>query len=314
MNISPEEFERYAQGRSSADEKAKIEQWLNSPEQEELSESGNEQERLQEVWEALAPVTQMEAPQNFKFGFQFILKIAACLFIGVAATTWLWTSRQHINDTTFETAQFQTIRTAKGENLKITLSDGSVVILNAMSSLSYPKRFAGSQRLVQFKGEAFFSIARNEAMPFIVQTDSSFTRVLGTRFNLKAYSNESVALTVAHGKVQFGRPNSSDQVVLTVGMQGKIEKYKPVFSQLVNPERYTAWTTRTFTMDNERLDAVAIRLERWFGVKVNVSSAQLKALTVTGDFKNPSLQKILSSLSFSTGFQYQITEQTVNIY
>ena len=94
-----------------------------------------------------------------------------------------------------------------GENTVI-LADGTTVHLNAGSRLTYPVRFAGKRRIVALEGEAYFEVVQDESHPFVVQTHLGEVMVLGTAFNVNAYTNASVCYTtLVRGKVQFSAPN-----------------------------------------------------------------------------------------------------------
>jgi ferric-dicitrate binding protein FerR (iron transport regulator) len=98
-------------------------------------------------------------------------------------------------------------RTEYGQKLTVSLPDGSIVKLNAGSSISYPAEFSGNKREVRFSGEGFFEVAKDSSKPFIIESDGIFTKVLGTSFNLRSYSNEGkINVAVVTGKVEVRQP------------------------------------------------------------------------------------------------------------
>lgn len=327
MKITSEEFKRYANGLSSPEEKARMESWLNDNE-DALSKIDGEDEQLSGVWLNLkkltdeqdgAEIISIEKKQK-PFFSSFAFRIAASIVVvmGIA----LFIIQQRGGFIAEEMMQMRVVSTKAGQRLNVTLPDGTQVALNAETELEFPEKFTGDQRLVKLKGEAFFSVTHDKSKPFIVHTDSSYTKVLGTQFNLEAYKNSNhVVLTVERGKVQFGRylnnggneNNNNDQVILTVGMQGVIDPGKKVFSQLVKAEETIAWKDNTFIIDNEQLADVAKRLERWYGVHVEIKSEELKSLTVTGTYRNAQLEQIMKSLAFSAGINYTLKNNTLTI-
>ena len=105
-----------------------------------------------------------------------------------------------------------------GENTVI-LADGTTVHLNAGSKPTYPVRFAGKRRVVALEGEAYFDVVKDETRPFIVQTHLGEVTVLGTAFNINAYTDASVYTTLVHGKVQFSS-SSIGTIILSPGGAG----------------------------------------------------------------------------------------------
>ncbi len=320
MKITREEFRRYTNGQSSAAEKAKIERWLHEQEGE-LEEAPGENYQLRSAWDKLSTniedkVKVIDVAVQGKPAIQrlsFIIGLAASLIL-VLGLGWYIYQQDRSALPIEKQASLKTVRTEAGQRLTLTLSDGSHIVLNGKSELEYPLQFEGAQRLVKLRGEALFDIAHDPNKPFIIHTDSTFTQVLGTRFNLKAYAEDrQVLLTVERGKVRFGRYAQSDQVLLTAGMQGVMNFHEPVLSRNVETTDAVAWTEDAFVIKNEPLEAVAKRLERRYGVKIIIESKALKTLTVTGTFKKTSLDNMMSSLAFSTGIKYTIDNKTITI-
>lgn len=111
-----------------------------------------------------------------------------------------------------------TLVVPKGEDFSLTLSDGTTVMINSGSSITYPSHFSDtSERIVMLNyGEAFFNVAHDVTHPFIVRTSLSETKVLGTRFNVQKYTNESCYITLAEGSVAVKRPSETWDNSLTL--------------------------------------------------------------------------------------------------
>jgi ferric-dicitrate binding protein FerR (iron transport regulator) len=318
MKITEEEIKKYASGHSTLEEKERIEAWLkqNDP---IVEPAPGEQEQLQSVWNRLS--MSMEQPGQLvdtpikRINYKFLSSIAAIAASVVMIFGLGWFTYQCLMPVPVsKNLVLKKVRTEAGQRLTVTLSDGSIIVLNGKSELEYPEKFDGQQRLVKLRGEGFFDIAHDERKPFIVNTDSSFTQVLGTRFNLKAYADDQqVVMTVERGKVRFGRYDQKDQVVLTKGMQGIMDIHKAVRSNQALPADAMDWTEDSFVIKNEPMSNVAKRLERRYAVQVNIESQSLRSLTVTGTFKNTNLEEILSGLAFSTGINYTIKNKTITI-
>lgn len=317
MKIDPEEFKRYSNDESSDTEKAKIDKWLNQQE-EDLPEAVGEQHQLSSVWDKLSEVTSYSEPTGVepisrgRHSLILFSKVAACavLFLGL---TWLLAGRLFPVDEE-SPIQMRIVETEPGQQMNVNLSDGTKIILNAGSRLEFPESFADSTRLVHLTGEAFFDVAHDAKKPFIIHTDSSYTRVLGTSFNLSAYRDDAYAvLTVKRGKVMFGRIDQREQHILTVGMQGMLTYNKGITEAYSRLGQEDAWTDNTLAFSNEPLSDVAKKIARWYGVSVDIQSQSLTSLTVTGSYKGMSLEKVLNSLAFSTGLTYKVNNKVVTI-
>src|SRR6185312_4176868 len=120
------------------------------------------------------------------------------------------------------TSNYNILTTPKGGQYQIQLPDGSLVWLNAASSLKYPTAFATSERIVELKGEGYFKITKDRTKPFKVKlADGSEVKVLGTHFNIMAYENEnSKDVTLLEGSVEITKGNNEQN--LTPGQQGRI--------------------------------------------------------------------------------------------
>ncbi|GAA4807923.1 FecR family protein [Olivibacter ginsenosidimutans] len=303
MNITEEEFARYANGEASPEEEEKIERWLASSVGDMLKAPGEDQ-KLAAVWNELSLLTK-PSKKRTTFRLAYLSTAAACfLLIGL---TWWYVLSDRTN--------IKTVKAENGQQVHITLPDGSSVHLKGGSILSYPERFARTERRVILSGEGYFDIVEDKKKGFIVQTDSSFTEVLGTRFDLRAYKNEEqVILTVEQGRVRFGRTNRKQMVVLTAGRQASL-KYLGVLSEKNVPvDEVIAWKDNGVVFNETPLVEVAQELERHFGIQVEFSKKELQSLTVTGRYKEAKLDHIMRSLSFSAGIHYRYKDHTLTIF
>jgi ferric-dicitrate binding protein FerR (iron transport regulator) len=148
------------------------------------------------------------------------LAAAAVVILGVAL--WWMLGRQDAGLTVSIAYSAE-----KGKIENVTLPDGSSVALNAGSTLEALQGFGGKERRVKLCGEAFFQVEHDKSKPFIVEADGASVRVVGTAFNVSAYSESgSVTTTVAEGKVEFSS-GKKEKALLTHGMQGRLEKTPP---------------------------------------------------------------------------------------
>lgn len=169
------------------------------------------------------------------------------------------------------TVLYNTVATPRGEQFQVTLPDGSVVWLNAASSLRFPIAFAGGERNVSLTGEAFFEVAHNPAKPFKVAVeDGSTVEVLGTRFNISAYTDDAqVKTTLLQGSVKL-TTKVADQQLLKPGQEvlvnkvGKVEKVKEVG---IDISEAVPWRAGYISLEND-IKTVMQEIGRWYNLKI----------------------------------------------
>jgi len=162
-----------------------------------------------------------------------------------------------------------TIRTPFGGQYLLVLSDGSRVWLNAGSSLTYPTSFPGPKREVQLQGEGYFEIARNVNSPFFVKTSTQEIQVLGTAFDVMAYTDEpSQTTTLVNGAVRVTTAGHQTQT-LSPGQQLQINSasVQRIIND-VNIREVTAWHNGQFKFVNRDLPYVMRQIARWYNVSV----------------------------------------------
>lgn len=161
-----------------------------------------------------------------------------------------------------------------GQVYKIILNDGTEVWLNADSRLVFPTRFVGTKRLVRLEGEAYFKVARNENMPFIIETEKITTQVLGTEFNVKTYKNSEAHITLVDGSVKVRMPEIDKEVMLE---PGEDIAYADNDFQVkkVDTSYYTQWRDGYFYFDDMHLSDILSDLGRWYNITIEMEQDSL---------------------------------------
>ncbi|TDQ79297.1 FecR family protein [Sphingobacterium yanglingense] len=177
------------------------------------------------------------------------------------------------------------LSTPKGGQYQVTLSDGTKVYLNAMTTLTYPQKFAQGERRVQLSGEAYFEVSHDAKQPFVVKTDRQEVRVLGTVFNTHAYPDEgAVTTTLLRGKVKLstvekgGLQNQS--AVLNPGEQGT-SLATAIHVSKVDAAETIAWKNGKFVFDETSIPAMMRQIERWYDVET-IYSDDLSNIAFSG--------------------------------
>ena len=158
------------------------------------------------------------------------------------------------------------LSTPSNATAEVTLSDGTVVWLNAGSKLVYPETFSGKPtREVQLQGEAYFKVSHDTSHPFIVRANAITTQVLGTEFNVRAYMQANTHVTLLQGSVLVSTSSASRRIVPgedAMFLQGRLKVHA------VDTEAYTAWRQNEFYFDNESLLTIAKEIGKWYNVSV----------------------------------------------
>lgn len=164
---------------------------------------------------------------------------------------------------------YNTLTTARGGQTQVKLADGSRVWLNTASSLKFPTIFTGADRVVDLEGEAYFEIAPHPNRPFIVRVNGSRVEVIGTHFNIMAYTDEEEQqTTLLEGAVKVSKGSASR--ILQPGQQAVLDNVKSTLSinKEVDAEEVLAWKNGLFEFNSLDIRAVLRQVSRWYNVKV----------------------------------------------
>ncbi|MDR2915498.1 MAG: FecR domain-containing protein [Tannerella sp.] len=206
------------------------------------------------------------------------------------------------------------ISTLHGERKQIELPDGSTVILNSLSSVSYPEKIQkGRTREIKLDGEAYFDIVKNSQIPFIVKASGIEVKVLGTKFNVSAYKNdENITTSLYEGAVAISS-DSGETIRLEPGKQAAYNKKTNNIELFpITNEHQSTWINGSMYFENISLKEILKILEREKNITFKISDEINKELKLTAKFThNESVEDILEYLSQSGEFTFEKKE---NIY
>lgn len=193
-----------------------------------------------------------------------------------------------------EAVAYNTVTTAKGETYSMTLADGSVVTLNAGSSVHFPAAFPGNERRIDVTGEVYVQVAKDKTKPFIASVNGAEILALGTEFNINAYGDEGDMLTtLVEGAVKVTKENG--QVILQPGEQ-VIDQGGLAKRAAMDMEKILAWKNGEFVFDRDELAVIMRQLERWYDVEV-VYEGALPKRTFSGSIsRNRNASAVLNML------------------
>jgi ferric-dicitrate binding protein FerR (iron transport regulator) len=264
----------------------------------------------------------------------FMGGIAASLLIAFLFLNHIYSKKE-----THTTLSQNSVSTKLGSKSKIQLPDGTMVWLNADSKLTYNEHFDGKYREVYLSGEAYFDVVKDKERPFIIHARSIDVKVLGTAFNVRSYPNDkTIETALIRGSVEVSLHDDSSKKIILKPNEKLIVHNKAEASGQINIKQNsfeekipiitiapvhnldadsttyeTSWVKNKLAFDSERLDQVALKIERWFGVKVTITDETLKEVTYTGLYEDESLPEVIASLQLSGRFNYTINRKEIII-
>lgn len=205
-------------------------------------------------------------------------------------------------------AAVNTLSTAKGETYQLRLPDGSMVWLNAASSLTYAANLLeGGQRRVKLNGEAYFEIQKDQMHPFVVESRGQHVEVLGTRFNINSYADEPTAkTTLLEGSVQLNH-----RTVLKPGEQATISDAGGISISQADLDEAVAWKNGKFIFADENIESIMRKLERWYNVEVSYEGPPPGETFTASIGRFDNISKILHKLSYTNNVHFKIEGRRV---
>lgn len=208
--------------------------------------------------------------------------------------------------------EYNTLTTTRGEQTQVRLPDGSLVFLNAVSSLKFPTSFAKlKERSVEILGEGYFEIAKDKVHPFIVKNEKQQIEVLGTHFNVNAYHDEpSVKTTLLEGSIKISTAQNAS--VLKPGEQA-VNSNENLAIGNVDVDKAVAWKNAKFVFDDENIESVMRKLSRWYNVEV-VYQDNVSNRTFTGSISRyDKISKILDKITYIEAVHFKVEGRRITV-
>jgi len=187
-----------------------------------------------------------------------------------------------------------------GQRAEIQLSDGTKVWLNSGTSIKFPKSFDTQRRLVRLSGEAFFEVKKGK-VPFIVSSGYGDIHVLGTKFNVRAYSDLNFQTTLLEGKIHFSNPDG--EKMLAPGQQLIMASDRSLIVKQVDPRLAASWKDGVISFENEKLDDVTKKLERHFDIRI-LLDPKIASIRFTGQIFNESVTEVMEYMNKTKPIRY----------
>ncbi|PSL47299.1 FecR family protein [Chitinophaga niastensis] len=275
------------------------------------------------------------------FPWKTVMGVAACIAVLVSVYR-IWKMPQ-------ETIYRNEVVTKTGSKTSVVLPDGTSVVLNACSRLQYDaSRFLKGDREVVLTGEAYFDVKHDPAHPFTIQTGRVNIRVLGTVFNVKAYTEDAtVETTLLSGKVEVSFPEKAatkgNKVIILQPEQKLIIDKNDINTVIPSANKntnhtfaivpvkvntadtnindakpatmqQTAWMNDRFEFDKLTFEQLSHDLERWYNVTVQFKNDKYKNEVFTGAFRKQRITEVLDALQIMSGFHYEVNNKENIIY
>jgi len=326
----------YLDGSASADEKKHIEEWIDAD-----SENKKYLERVKKIWntppsnfpkpdteealkkvlakiqnpERLTKIYRLDSTQHGKTYFQILTQSN---FLRAAAAIVIIVGAAYLMTKIFSKKDPALVHITTNNIQELTLSDGTKVTLDAGTSFDFPEEFSGTRnREVKLNGEAYFEVTRNENAPFIVHANNGLIKVLGTKFNIRAWEKSSeVVVAVEEGKVSLNKESGQekDGIVLTKGKMSKLTRE----GELTEPEdidlsQFLSWLNREIYYQNTSLSEVINQLERWYNTRIELNDSTLLHNEITVFIENKPLEENLKLVCMLTNLKYEIKGDVVKL-
>lgn len=231
--------------------------------------------------------------------------------VGVLLMGVVWAYRGHTEKVL---PSVHEMATQVGQQASIRLTDGTVVTIGPLSRLRVSGDFGTNNRTVVLDGEALFEVSSNAKIPFIVSTQQSVVRVLGTKFNVNSFG-DTTTVAVVDGKVSLeSADHTAPGVVVMAGYIGRFTAAGDVSLLRDDVMPYVSWVNRRFVYRDERMSTVLNHLSRWYGVHFTVDDSSFFQRTITADWDNRSFESVLQSLRTAFHLKYEREGEDVKLF
>lgn len=300
-NIPYHLISKILQNEATNIEAEKVEKWAKN------GENMNEYKKLQKIMDhsfpkeyepdvdsALNTISQRLPQQKAKKGITrgVLLRIAGVMVLGLFIVSVFLLNRSN--------GSFKVIAEKGNGIVKHQLPDGSIVTLNEGAEFTYNRSFGKENRTLNFNGEAYFEVAKNKELPFVILSERAETKVLGTKFNLNTAVDSIILLVVTEGLVSFNSTKGGEkqaEVLIEAGQMGLINKGSGKISRKTSDnENVLSWKTGVLNYSDYPFGKALEEIARFYKVSIKLETKGLSEQKFQGYFEKDSLSKALSTL------------------
>ena len=280
-----------------------------------IAESLNDEVDVDREWEGLVSSIEKKTISKMKTRGLFLqyMKYAAAvvLGIGISLSTLYLTNQENLS-----TVGNYKLVTSKGEKSYLQLPDGTKVWLNSCTTLEYAENYGHSNRSIYLDGEAYFEVAKNKDLPFVVKANGIDVKAIGTAFNVSAYMEDSqLTTTLFNGKVAVQPTLTKQEVLLEPNQVAVYDKSRNKIEVVPYDKKlFAQWRGGFLSFEMMYLQDITKLLERNYNVVFRYENQGIKKLRFSGSFRNnEDLSEILNVIKTNTGIRYQILKDTIVI-
>ena len=237
-------------------------------------------------------------------------RIAAILVLAITIGFILYQQYANVNTTEIVWLEVKN----DGTNVrKVQLEDGTEIWLNSLSKIRYPADFDSKSRDVYLDGEAFFEVEHNKRKPFIIHTENTLTKVLGTSFNVKSETTGDVQVIVVTGSVALSsEENNNVELVLKKGEMGMFSEHNQSLEKQQNQNlNFLAWKTGKLSFSKMPLEEVCEILSNYYKTEIYLRNEELKQINLTANYDNKKLEEVLEIMQLTLNIQYQYNDSSI---
>ena len=280
-----------------------------------IAESLKDEVDVDREWERLFSSIEKKTISKMKTRRLFLqyMKYAAAvvLGIGVSLSTLYLTNQENLS-----TVGNYKLVTSTGEKSYLQLPDGTRVWLNSCTTLEYAENYGHSNRSIYLDGEAYFEVAKNKDLPFVVKANGIDVKAIGTAFNVSAYMEDSqLTTTLFNGKVAVQPTLTKQEVLLEPNQVAVYDKSRNKIEVVPYDKKlFAQWRGGFLSFKMMYLQDITKLLERNYNVVFRYENQGIKKLRFSGSFRNnEDLSEILNVIKTNTGIRYQILKDTIVI-
>lgn len=303
--MNTELLNKYISGNATEVEKQHVTEWI-----QKKPENMREYMTLRKLHDIVLwrtkNITEKNKPLNKRFTLRMlwveiakISAIFAILFLG----TYYW-----IEKNTVQSDSFQSIHVPAGQRAEVILSDGTKVWLNSKSTLTYPLDFDKNSRNVKLDGEGYFMVTKNKKQAFIVETNKHNIKVLGTEFNVIAYSTDSIwEIALLKGAVEIVSQCSSTINGMKLEPNTMVSLRKNILiKEEIKEVDHFLWREGLICFNNVPIKEMFEKLKRYYDINIIVNNTEILENRYTSKFRiRDGIEHVLKVLQLNTKFTYQ---------
>ncbi len=311
---------KYLEGAASQKEREEVLEWIEkSPENKDeyislkkvwaLTSKGNEDKET--AWKDFYPqIRKASKKLVYKRFFRQAAVFILLFGLGVLSHYFI-TNKSRVGTPLY--SKSCSVQAPLGQMTNLELPDGTIVILNSGSKLSYQSGFSYGNRKVVLEGEAFFDVKKDKGHPFIVKSSLLDVKVYGTSFNIQAYpEDKTFNATLVEGSISVLNKEGIEVTILEPGQKANYNDGDAnVVINEVDAQIYTSWKKGLVTFRGEKLKDIAKKIERWYNVEIEIQDPALGEESYFGTIlKNKPIDQILEVFKLTTSLEYEIIPQS----